>query len=246
MNKDLFFWMIILFQFFIALGTDEQRLEQARDLFMQGDWSGALQLYRLVEHKNSAVFQNIGNCYFNEGQYGQALVFWKRASVDAGYQQLTTIFDEEQKAYQKLGIVAPLPWVIFFMKIILMIPLILIEIIFLFLLCNILLLLRRYWQWQKLEKREKNLFFLIFFGCMTCVTIWYARTIILKKDQAIVVKQNVLVYAGPERTFHVVEKIQEGQLVHIIQSQYGMYQISSGSLSGWVTQDTLESIYNYE
>jgi len=246
MNKKI----LSLFMFVVCavkvLCDDKQTFEYASDAFVQGDWSQALQLYKKIEHKNSAVWQNMGNCQFNLEQYSQALVSWKRAYAGIRYRQIATICESENRAYQKLDLPRRSSWDCWIQKIVLIIPFMLLKLIFFILLCSLFGILYRCWRWSDVSRRDRRGLLLITLGSVLCGLILYGRALILHKDQAIVVKPDVLVYAGPERTFHIVEKLQPGTLVHVIQHKQGMYQIRQQAVNGWIVQDTLECIYNYE
>lgn len=238
---------MVIFYATVVFCDDQQLFGQAKEAFVGGTWLQALQLYKKIEHKNSAVWQNIGNCYFNLERYDQALVAWNRACAGRpNYHQIATMCESENSAYQKLNLPIIPAWKCWIKKIVLIIPDMELKLIFLILLCCLLWFLYCYWRGSVMSVVDHKLLVFILFCSVVCSAIWYARTVILHKDQAIVVKSDVLVYAGPERTFHVIEKLQQGSLVHIMHNKQGMYQIKQEALRGWVVQDTVEYIYNYE
>lgn len=246
MKKYVFYILFMLLQAFNLFSDDATLFVHAQEKFVKGDFAGALNDYRSIKYKNSVVWQNIGSCYFNEQQYVQALLYWKRAYQRCQISQVAQLSSLEQRALQKLNLKIPSRFHFFVKRIVLMVPLIFLQMICMVLLCCILWTLSRCWRWQEFVGCDRRWLQWLIFGCFICGITWYAQRSFLQKDQAMVVKQDVLVYAGPERTFHVVETLRPGNVVRVIQKKHGMYNIVKHSLTGWVTQDTVEFIYSYE
>ena len=76
--------------------------------------------------------------------------------------------------------------------------------------------------------------------------LWYVKLLYFDKYQAIVIQSQTLVYAGPEKTFHIVEKLNKADELEILTEKNGMYHIRYSNISGWIDVDTVELINNYE
>lgn len=246
MKKYIFSLLLVFLQTLSMLGDDQQLFTKAHENFVQGDWEGALRNYRAITDKNSVVWQNIGICYFNQQQYAHALLYWQRAYKDCTLVQIGQLCTLEQRALEKLDFKIPSRGHYFCKRILLIIPLIFLQTLFAIMLCCMLWTLARCWRWKEIVICDRRWLRWIFLGCFLCGGLWYANRSFFQKNQAIVVKRDVLVYAGPERTFHMVTTLRQGSSVNVIQKKHGMYNITNHSIAGWVMQDTVEFIYNYE
>jgi len=246
MKKYIFYLFFSVLQSLNLWSDDQQLFLQAHENFVKGNWAGALRNYRAINHKNSVVWQNIGSCYFNQQQYAQALLYWKRAYQGCSILQVGPLCTLEQKALKKLNLNVPSKFHYLCKRMLLMIPLTLLQIIFVIMLLTILWILVRCWRWQEIVVCDRRWLRWLLLSCFVCGSLWYGQHLFLQKNQAIVVKQDVLVYAGPERTFHVVKTLLPGNTVHVLQQKQGMYNITKHSVTGWVMQDTIEFIYDYE
>ncbi|MFA5998801.1 MAG: tetratricopeptide repeat protein [Candidatus Babeliales bacterium] len=227
---------------------DNQSLfSQANNHFMHGQFTLARENYEKIEDKNPAVWQNIGNCFFNEKKYANALVCWKRAQFGASWKQLGQIFSSEILALKALRL--PLdPWWKYEIKRIIMItPILAWQIILFVLLCYLFIVSSRYWYISSFVSRKHKETGFVLFGILICCAIWYGQTRIFKKGRAIVVKEKVMVHAGPEKTFHSKYQLPIGSQLCVIGREQGMdnvvYKTELGKTErGWIVPDFIEIV----
>lgn len=244
-NKNI--WLLTwLFCCNVLLAHERDLFVKANTAFVQQQWSESVKLYQQIQSKNSFIWQNIGICFFHKQQYAQALLACKRSYIGINYHQITPILSLEREIYDTLQI-RPYSWIQEQIhRLLLIIPITLLKVLFLLILCYFLFgIFNLIWHGSISRCQRKLMIVMTFFSCLFGI-LWYGHCVLFNNDQAIVVKKNVSLYAGPERTFHVIDKISQATLVHVIQTKNGMYQIKQNNINGWVELDSLEMIYNYE
>jgi hypothetical protein len=246
MKIKLFLKSLFLCSFILLKSNDELILQKAENYFLEKKWVSAYKNYNLLTYKNGAVLKNMGICCFNLKKYPQALIKFKQAFNKVKLQHFFSLVELEKQTYEKLGKEAP--WLIhyFFKELFLFIPFTLIQIIFLILLLMLLYFFIRHWRISNFTKKEARFlkkigFWIIFFGL-----IWYVKLLYFDKYQAIVIKPQVAVYAGPEKTFHIIQKLDVADDIVISGEKNSMYQIQYLKTVGWIDCDTVELINNYE
>jgi hypothetical protein len=254
MKKNIFLKSLLFLSSSLLAADDQhmgsskknQILEKAQSCFLQAKWSLAFKNYQLLEDKNGPVLQNMGICLFNIKKYPQALVKFKQAFAKSNLNQFRTLVNLEKRVYEKLDKPSP-SWTFYGVKkLFSTVPLVLVQSIFLILLLLLLYFFIRHWRWSDFTKQEKLFLKRILSVLCLCGIFWYAKLLYFDKYQAIVIKSQVLVYAGPEKTFHVIEKLHIADEVEILAEKDGMYHIQYLKTSGWIDCDTVELINNYE
>jgi tetratricopeptide (TPR) repeat protein len=69
---------------FLFADKDESFL-LANQAYKSGDFNKAYELYEKLPEKNAAIYYNLGNCAYQQGKYGYALLNWRRAERDWGF-----------------------------------------------------------------------------------------------------------------------------------------------------------------
>jgi len=65
-------------------GSQEDLFAQANELYKKNNYTQAQDLYEKIADKNSRVYYNLGNCFYKQQKYGQALLNWRKAEHDWG------------------------------------------------------------------------------------------------------------------------------------------------------------------
>ncbi len=225
---------------------NQQIIVKAQKYFQEEKWNAALKNYALVEHKDSTVLMNMGICYFNTKKYIQALINFKKAFYFSALKDFPMLVKLEKKTYAKLDRPSP-SWVYYgIKKIFIMIPLFFVQIIILIFLLLLLCFFIRHGRWSDFTKQEKLFLKRIMSILFISGMFWYVKLLYFDKYQAIVIKSQTLIYAGPEKTFHIIEKLEPADEVEISREKDGMYHIQYLKTSGWIDCDTVELINNYE
>lgn len=222
--------------------SDQELFLQGNAHFLQGKFSQARKHYEAILSKNSAVWHNIGNCYFNEKNNVKAFINWKRAEQGAGFIQLGNLIASEDKALEALSIIPKNIVVKRVKQFVLGIPFFLLQLCLLFLL---LLFLFQSYQciWKNVSYRDKRKSLGTAFFCILIILmIFIIRERIRHTKEAVVVSQKSLIYIGPEKTFSHKAELPIGSLVCIIEEQEEMMKITYPQGSGWIACETIEII----
>jgi hypothetical protein len=121
-------------------------------------------------------------------------------------------------------------------KILIFIPTFVLQIVLIFLLFKICLLI--YHAFYKPIRKRK-----LFWFCFLTVTfgfLIFKQQKILQTKVALVVKEFVFVYAGPEQSFHTIFQLKSGTYVQLLEKQENMCQIMTHGHRGWIETDSIE------
>ncbi len=83
--------------------SDQEKFIQANHLYNQKQYEYAIEMYESITSKGSAVWFNIGNCYYQLQEPLNALVSWQRARSGASYHETNDIISNSKKAYEMLN-----------------------------------------------------------------------------------------------------------------------------------------------
>ena len=220
-------------------------LKEGKQYFLCGQFSEARCCYENIEEKNSVVFQNIGNCHFNEGNFVQAIVYWRKAYPGASYSRIRQLVEAEKLALQSLGVQKEVN--INLLELFLTVfPKILLQLILMFLL---LLLVKLFYDCvfrynsstHRLKERIVYLLSLVI-GIAVLLIILAKKEDVLKQELGVVVEPKSSIYVGPEKTFHIKQSLDNGRVVKIAGSSQDMYKIETNECSGWISSDQIQIV----
>lgn len=214
--------------------------------FCEGNFECARQCYEQIPYKNSVVWQNLGNCYYNENNGAKALVCWMRAQKDARLSQLDQLFESEKLVLQKFNCPCDGIFIRGVKKTILIIPKILLQ--FMTILCLLMFL---YWFYKCLIKKSeayqlfscrKRYMLLLGFGIIICLLLLGAKEKFLKEKQGVIMHEKISVHAGPETSFHKKAQLPLGCVVQVLDEKQDMIKISCDKGSGWIASSDIEIV----
>lgn len=228
-----------------GLVSNQMLFDQASDLARRGDFVQACMTYDHIQPKNSAVWHNMGNCFYKQKQYVKALIYWKRAQQGASFYELGQLFESEKKVLKNLGITVPAWWQYEWLRFITVIPMIALQVVLLIFLILLFMLMYRLSRSSIKISKKYGVFLMI--GIITVTVLWFFKNKILEKKRAFVVKESVLVYAGPEKFFHKISELPLAEEVEVVHNQQAMSQIlmrkhDGSQLLGWVDSDCIEVV----
>lgn len=232
----------ILFAVCFAQSEQEHQslLLQAQEHFIHGHYQDAYNLYQSLPEKGFVVFYNMGLCCLRQNKKAEALICFKRAEKQAtSYKQFTMIdrlieLNEgkepvDKKWYEQFAIFAR--------KCILAIPILLFQLIVL--LGFIFLIIIWYMQWYRKRIVVSCLFLIVWLG-IYCLSLYKINFI--QQLYAVVIRESVPVFAGPDNSFYKKSDLSGSQLVAIIDQKNEYYKIKSGNFVGWVDCHTIELV----
>lgn len=250
---NLYFLVSIIIPYCLLSGLDIQALsddayyfKHAQILQQNNEIQKAIEEYKKIKHKNVVVLENIATCYAQEQQYAYALLFYKKACQVATNSHINRLLDRQEDIYKKISGIdsdsASRTMNLMIQKTLLYIPNIIfhmcIAIIFIVMLLVEIGAIH-------FSSRRKMIRFIVILSFVLLIFIGllnYKNRYIIPTDHAIVVQNNVVVYAGPEKTFHNIACLSYGSEVKVMQKMHEMYKISMGPLTGWIEMNALELI----
>ncbi len=123
-------------------------------------------------------------------------------------------------------------------KILVFIPTIFLQIAVVFLLLKACFLM-----YQALGKpAQKRKLFWLFSLVALFYFLLFKQQEILQAKVALVVKEFVFVYAGPEKSFHTIFQLKSGAFVQLLEKREAMCQIMANGHRGWIETDSIETL----
>lgn len=213
----------------------EESFLKAHQLYQHKDYAKAVYAYESIPSKSSETLYNIGNCYYHMQQYPYALLYWERASKHASVQLLHNIIynvhvleSDLQKPHAS-SFDYYMQWARAFFSL-LFLQLMVLALLLLFI---ILIMLRPGWYVVMSGVCSITLMALIL-----VIHIHYYSSV----DRAIVIKDDVGVYAGPGETYAQIGALQAADKVTIGKREDTWYKICHGTVTGWVSSISLEIV----
>lgn len=222
--------MVILFvcMMSIALNANDapKLFEKGCALYQENKFQQALDTWITINPKSSEVWFNLGSAAYHANKKIEAVVYWLRAKHSGA------LF-YAQETMRELGIVDAFtktwhqPWVTH-------ISLLYWQVLVLLMLCIIGLLgarLARKRRWYMLGGLVAVLLMAVAGLCISYYDAWYPR--------ALVVKEQVSYYAGPDEQFEALGQLPMGSVVKVIGHSHGWYKVRYLTHHGWAVRTTM-------
>jgi len=230
--------------------------EKANQFYKDGKFERAIELYKKIPNKSAYVNYNLGNCSYKLSDYGNALLYWRRAERNWGFfnrsELLENIMLLKQTVLELNGITVKKPnsVTLFFIKLknlvsswIRTMPLFILQFLFLLLWLFLFTYLRFLY-----KKRKKyaivTLFSLIaFFGIILVVRYSFES-----KIYGVVIEKQVPILSGPGETFQKIMQLYQAQEVVIKKESGDYYKIKALNTegttfrAGWVDKKFVKTI----
>ena len=233
---------LILFVPMIFAGTTEETYLKAHAIYNAGDSTKALSLYQSIEPKGPGVWYNIGNCYFCQEKFPEAIVAWRRAQKGISWSDYKITEQYIAGAYNRLGIDYSTSGIkvlySFLFWLMSHISLLIWQLLFLICWFFCLLLFHRLLS----QKKYFKLALLSLLACAVAI-ICYARYYNQTYPLGIVTKKSISVYAGPGRDYAPLATAQMLEMMRLKLQRDGWLKVYVHQFGyGWVHAGDLELI----
>lgn len=240
MYHMIFKFLLCLVPYTFVFSYDDQQLsEQANMLFTHAEYQKALDIYTKIEHKTFPVLFNMSLSYLNQADCAKALLYAKRAEKKANYNELTLLYEFIACIRKEIDPEYQASWLesitIFSKKCIRSIPMLLLQILFLWAL--LFLFFTCWYRSLRLQAILLNIWYCLVFGILLSY-----KVSLLQEKTAVIMKKNVPVYAGPDSSFYTKTAVPEAHEVMIKNQQNNYYQIQVHGVCGWVNHDDIELV----
>ena len=222
-------------------GLSENPVQQAERYFHEKKYEQALQVYTKIELKDAAIWYNIGLMHVHLENYVQAEIAFARAEKYGKWQIWKKI--DALKTYlaqEKDPDFVP-KWsdqlAIFSKRCILSISMIVWQLLVLMLLLGIFMM-----RWYQKLNTYKNYCIVSVVGFLVFGMMLYKKEQ-LKIHQGVVVQNIADVYAGPDSSFYIKDRLEQGSLLTWTQeSMHGYYPVRYHNKFGWVHKKNIEIV----
>jgi len=248
-RKILFLLTLCLTAPALITQPSEELFAQANQLYKDGKFKAAQNLYQQIPSKSAWVNYNLGNCAFQLKSYGYALLHWRRAEKDWGFFNREELLDNisllQEKLNKEHGITLttnPIIRALVKTKNVIdswlrSMPLIILQLFFIFIWLFLFLYLRFLYKKRK-NRTIVTLFSLIaFFGIILAV-----RYSLDARRYGVIVSSEAKLLSGPGDTFQVLQSIREAQEVIIKKETPNYYKVKIRRQLGWMKRDFVEKI----
>lgn len=234
-------YSIITGFFFIASGNATPELfTQAVESYQNKDYSKAYNKLITLQEKNNAVYELLGDCAQELKKKGEAVLFWRKAQVDGGLSRLIRIEDKiknlttEQEG-QKSGVLSILRTAKqFYLALIRAVPLINIQVLFLFL-WIIMLMYTRY-----MYRRKQRFLIVFIFSLLACVSMILAQKYNIFHKKHGVVIQDAGIYSGPAENYTKLMVVPQGTEGLELNKNNSFSKIRTHLGAGWIKTESFE------
>jgi len=236
-----FIIILLFFSAIIIASNDEEFFLRGNTYYAHHDYDNALQSYDMMSKKGRAVLYNMGNCFYHNNDYAQALVYWSRAQNGASPREYAIIVKNKKHVLNKINKVID-PSVMCIVKnfingIVPHCSLLFLQLFLLLLCCLFVVLL----------SRKHNHYVRMSLICLSFVIVIIAAmlSICYSKSgitQAIVVKKDAVLLCGPDKGFHVLFPVAYAHEVVVKESREGWHKIEYADSIGWVEAGVIQVI----
>lgn len=233
---------LLLYMSMTFAGNAEETYLKAHAAYQARDWPKALSLYESINPKGPAVWYNIGNCYFNQEKFPEAIVSWRRAQKNLSWTDYKKIEQYIQDSYNAMGVNYETDGITalknFFAWSSSKISLLILQL--LFLACWFFLL----WLLPQLIAQKK--YVQVIALCMitaATATLCYVRYHKQNYPYGIVIKKTISVYAGPGRDYAPLATAQTLDIMRLQLQRDNWLKVYARQFGyGWVHADDLALI----
>jgi len=219
----------------------QETVLRAHKSFEDGNIENALELYESIEKKGTATLYNMGLCHYKMGSFMQALVCLKRAERNATSAELSDIYYTIDQVHDALKLESGnsflrsvYRWHVVFLSILTLYGW---QLLFLFLWAILLFLSARF-------VRRRRYFGLTMLSLVVILSAGavYRKYDLCNNSYGIALKDNIVVYAGPDDAFHELGSLSRANEIVVSENQDEWFKVKHGNCSGWVYSDNIALI----
>ncbi len=222
---------------------------KANDLYKEGKFQQAQDLYLEIPNKGPHVHYNLGNCAYKLGHNGYALAHWRRAEKNWGIfnrTELLSNIDMVKKRHKKITAdqASPLEGMrtninefkSALTSFVRATPLFILQFFFLLMWAISFLYLRYLYR-----RRQKAIIMLLFATNLFCGMLLAVRYNFEYREHGIVVTKQADLTSGPGKTYEVFSSLPETTQVLIKGSSDGFYKVKANGTIGWINKTAIET-----
>jgi tetratricopeptide (TPR) repeat protein len=206
----------------------EELFLKANKRYEQQRYADARCLYEMIEPKSSAVWQNLGNCFYYEQRLCDALHAWRKAFKGACRRDKRVLSDALKNLCREHGCSDKLSMyqLSFTERLVHSVPLFLWQCLFLLFWIGLL-----YAYALSRTRRKRHLLFLSIGLCIIAYSAYYCYQVYQGR---IFVTTKGLLYVGPNAQFHHTAQLDEGDEGMLVGTLPGWVKVATKKGTGWL------------
>lgn len=211
-------------------------LQKAAAAYKEDTFDQAEKFLQQIEHKSSEVWYDLGNISYKKNEYDLALAYWRVALREGSSTIQQAAHFNIHFLKEKMNIESKESFFQKMKAVFYAVPLIMYQCIFLLCWLSLLFFIKNY----KHGTRYTMLF------CMLLLILTTVSGVMTglkyhndKRRIGIVMKQNSVLFAGPDEQYHALGHLERAMEVTIEEQRDSWYKISTVKESGWVMHDVI-------
>jgi len=233
----IFAFMSVFASVYCETSYDEL-FSAANKLYRENKFKEAMKRYTQIPHKSSIINYNLGNCAYQLGKLGKALVYYRRAEKEWGFLNRGELLDNmllvKKRLKQDESVYGMKEWLTSLLR---ASSLGMLQFIFLSIWILLFLVLK-----PLSRRRQKLLIVPLFFLVAIFGTLLAIKYSFEAQRYAIAIRADSKLLSGPDKRFQVLSVISEGQEMTITKVSNGYAKIKNGSHIGWIEKACIEEI----
>lgn len=248
MKRIMFVLLNFMFVCEVGATNYQEIFFKANELYKEGKYQQAQELYEQIPNKGTKVHYNLGNCAYKLKHFGYALVHWRRAEKEWGLfnradllHNIALVKQQVRKKNkdQDSPLVRMKDSLDHFSGVVISavraFPLWLLQFVFLLTWIISFLYLRYLY-----KKRQQ--FIIIFLFCLNlfCGALLAIRYNFDCREHGIIVVKKTELLSGPGKSYQVLKTLPEAKQVLVKGCSNDFYKVKVDGVVGWVAQVALE------
>lgn len=225
---------------YIHATTNQELFLAANKQYQDRNYTQACEQYALITHKTSAVWYNMGLCYYQLGKYAEAL--WALRSARRIVAQAALMDQIDRAVEQTSKAVGPTDSLSFGARLVRWVERLIVGTsvlqwqLFILILVYMLMLLVVYRQRVRWCRIICAMGAALVLGSLLVLVI---KQSVIIASTAIVTVQELPVCSGPYRDCHVQGMVRYGDEVKLLTTHKNWCKVTYGSIIGWVPQESI-------
>lgn len=217
---------------------DNELFVRANKEYLAGNFTDALQLYEKMSSKGFAVWYNMGNAFYHNGDNAKAILYWRIAqqmsnplSYKHAENNILQARKESSNANWMKNLINKIRWMWmgisrFWVQ-------------FIFLVTWYGVLIIQSIKWTRMRFIQLGCSIVAFIIVVCIIDAAYAQR---ERHVAVVMADTCALYSGPDERYHVLQKLDKTVEVEVQEAMSEWYKIRVDGEVGWIKKEMVESI----
>lgn len=227
------FLLFLFLSFSLQAAELQEAWAQAGKCYYNYAFKDALSTYISLSEKNSAVWENMGNCAYYLDDFPYAILYWRKAQQEADSKRSLYLQERIDQVFGQLGIENKMTWG----KYVERLPYWFLPLLFLLSWSGLLF-------WGPFYYRRNKYFSVAILAAITffCGILSNMQYSYIGQKKGVAISSHTALHTGTDDKLPIITQLKAGQEVKVKDRQQDWYQASTGSYTGWVHKDMIEVV----